>query len=38
MLEQMKERDFEDDICAWLCTHGGYLFASAAQSSFTASR
>lgn len=24
MLEQMKERDFEDDICAWLCTHGGY--------------
>lgn len=24
MLEQMKERNFEDDICAWLCTHGGY--------------
>ncbi len=24
MLKQMKERNFEDDICAWLCTHGGY--------------
>ena len=24
MLEQMKERDFEDEICAWLCTRGGY--------------
>lgn len=27
--DTLKERNFEDDICHWLCTHGGYTAGNA---------
>ena len=24
MMDDLRERNFEDDICEWLCEHGGY--------------
>ena len=26
--DNLKERNFEDDICHWLCEHGGYTAGS----------
>ncbi|WP_299392834.1 type I restriction endonuclease [uncultured Desulfovibrio sp.] len=31
MSDNLRERNFEDDICAWLCTHGGYAAGDPAR-------
>ena len=31
MMDDLRERNFEDDICAWLCEHGGYTAGDPAR-------
>lgn len=31
MIDELRERNFEDDICAWLCEHGGYTAGDPAR-------